>query len=57
MGRGMSCHANRKQMMVGARTRCSWMAGEWPNDAKEVMADGEGSDAGWLRELGLSARE
>lgn len=57
MGRGMSCHANREQMMVGARTRCSWMAGKWPNDAKEVMAGGEGSDTGWLRELGLSARE
>lgn len=48
--RGMSCHANREQMMVGALTRCSWMAGEWPNDAKEVMADGEGSDGGWRRE-------
>lgn len=50
MGRGMSCHANREQMMVGALTRCSWMAGEWPDDAKEVMADGEGSDGGWRRE-------
>ena len=48
-GRGMSCHANREQMMVGALTRCSWMAGEWPDDAKEVMADGEGSDGGWRR--------
>lgn len=57
MGRGMSCHANRKQMMVGARTRCSWMAGEWPDDAKEVMPGGEGSDGGWRRRLGLSARE
>lgn len=42
-GRGMSCHANREQMMVGARTRCSWMAGEWPDNAKEVMVGGEGS--------------
>lgn len=49
MGRGMSCHANREQMMVGALTRCSWMAGEWPDDAKGVMADGEGSDGGWRR--------
>lgn len=49
-GRGMSCHANRKQIMVGARTRCSWMAGEWPNDAKGVMAGSERSDAGWRRE-------
>ena len=57
MGRGMSCHANRELMMVGALTRCSWMAGEWPNDAKEVMAGGEGSDGGWRRRLGLSARE
>ena len=64
MGRGMSCHANREQMMVGALTRCSWMAGEWPNDAKEVMqmakgvmAGGEGSDGRWRRRLGLSARE
>lgn len=56
-GRGMSCHANREWIMVGALTHCSWMAGEWPNDAKEVMADGEGSDAGWRRRLGLSARE
>lgn len=56
-GRGMSCHANREWIMVGARTRCSWMAGEWPNDAKEVMAGGEGSDGGWRRRLGLSARE
>lgn len=56
-GRGMPCHANREYMMVGARTRCSWMAGEWPNDAKEVMADGEGSDGGWRRGLGLSVRE
>lgn len=47
--RGMSCHANREQMMVGALTRCSWMAGEWPDDAKGVMADGEGSDGGWRR--------
>ena len=53
-GRGMSCHANREWIMVGARTRCSWMAGEWPNDAKEVMAGGEGSDGGWRRRLGLS---
>lgn len=45
-GRGMSCHANREWIMVGTRTRCSWMAGEWTNDAKEVMADGEGSDGG-----------
>lgn len=44
MGRGMSCHANREQMMVGAITRCSWMAGEGPNDAKGVMAGGE---RGW----------
>lgn len=44
MGRGMSCHAKREWIMVGTRTRCSWMAGEWPNDAKEVMAGGEG---GW----------
>lgn len=51
--RGMSCHANREQMMVGAITRCSWMAGEWPNDAKEVMAGGEGSDGGWRRRLGF----
>lgn len=43
MGRGMSCHAYREWIMVGARTRCSWMAGEWPNDAKEVMPGGEGS--------------
>lgn len=57
MGRGMSCHANREQMMEGARTRCSWMAGEWPNDAKGVMPGGEGSDGGWRRRLGLSARE
>lgn len=49
MGRGMSCHANREQMMVGALTRCSWMAGKWPDDAKGVMADGEGSDGGWRR--------
>ncbi len=49
MGRGMSCHANREQMMVGAITRCSWMAGKWPDDAKGVMADGEGSDGGWRR--------
>lgn len=49
MGRGMSCHANREQMMVGAITRCSWMAGEGPNDAKGVMAGGEGSDGGWRR--------
>lgn len=49
-GRGMPCHANREWIMVGAITRCSWMAGEWPNDAKEVMADGEGSDGGWRRE-------
>lgn len=57
MGRGMSCHANREQMMVGAITRCSWMAGEGPNDAKGVMAGGEGSDGGWRKGLGLSARE
>ena len=57
MGRGMSCHANREQMMVGAITRCSWMAGEGPNDGKGVMAGGEGSDGGWRRRLGLSARE
>ena len=44
-------------MMVGALTRCSWMAGEWPDDAKEVMPGGEGSDGGWLRELGLTAKE
>lgn len=56
-GRGMSCHANREWIMVGALTHCSWMAGEWPDDAKEVMAGGEGSDAGWRRRLGLSARE
>lgn len=56
-GRGMSGHANREQMMVGALTRCSWMAGERPDDAKGVMADGEGSDGGWRRRLGLSARE
>lgn len=43
-GRGMFCHANRELMMVGARTRCSWMAGEWPDDAKGVTAGGEG---GW----------
>ena len=49
-GRGMSGHANREQMMVGAITRCSWMAGEGPNDAKGVMAGGEGSDGGWRRE-------
>lgn len=49
MGRGMSCHANKEQMMVGAITRCSWMAGEGPNDAKGVMAGGEGSDDGWRR--------
>lgn len=41
MGRGMSCHANREWIMVGTRTRCSWMAGGWPNDAKGVMAGGE----------------
>ena len=57
MGRGMYCHANREWIMVGALTHCSWMAGEWPDDAKEVMAGGEGSDAGWRRRLGLSARE
>lgn len=57
MGRGMSCHANREQMMVGALTRCSWMAGEGPNDAKGVMAGGEGSDGGWRKGLGLSTRE
>lgn len=57
MGRGMSCHANREQMMVGALTRCSWMAGEWPDDAKGVMAGGEGSDGGWRKGLGLSTRE
>lgn len=57
MGRGMSCHANREQMMVGAITRCSWMAGEGPNDAKGVMAGGEGSDGGWRKGLGLSTRE
>lgn len=45
MGRELSCHADREQMMGDARTRCSWMAGEWPNDAKGVMADGEGSNA------------
>lgn len=45
-GRGMSCHANREWIMVGTRTRCSWMAGEWTNDAKEVMPGGEGSDGG-----------
>ena len=56
-GRGVSCHANRDWMMVGALTHCSWMAGEWPNDAKEVMAGGEGSDGGWRKKLGLSARE
>lgn len=56
-GRGMSCHANREWIMVGARTRCSWMAGEWPDNAKEVMPGGEGSDGGWRRRLGLSARE
>jgi len=33
-------------MMVGALTRCSWMAGEWPDDANGVMAGGEGSDGG-----------
>lgn len=43
-GRGMFCHANRELMMVGALTHCSWMAGEWPDDAKEVTAGGEG---GW----------
>lgn len=42
-GRGMPCHANREYMMVGALTRCSWMAGEWPDNAKEVMVGGEGS--------------
>ena len=42
-GRGMSGHANREQMMVGAITRCSWMAGEWPDNAQGVMAGGEGS--------------
>lgn len=57
MGRGMSCHANREWIMVGTRTRCSWMAGEWTNDAKEVMAGGEGSDGGWRKGLGLSAKE
>ena len=57
MGRGMYCHANREWIMVGALTHCSWMAGEWPDGAKEVMAGGEGSDAGWRRRLGLSARE
>ena len=56
-GRGISCHANREWIMVGALTHCSWMAGEWPDDAKEVMAGGEGSDGGWRRRLGLSARE
>ena len=50
MGREMSCHANREWIMVGALTHCSWMAGEWPDDAKEVMAGGEGSDGGWRRE-------
>lgn len=49
MGRGMSCHANREWIMVGALTHCSWMAGKWPNDAKEVIAGGEGSDVGWRR--------
>lgn len=57
MGRGMPYHANREWIMVGTRTRCSWMAGEWSNDAKEVMAGGEGSDGGWRKGLGLSARE
>lgn len=50
MGRGMPYHANREWIMVGTRTRCSWMAGEWTNDAKEVMAGGEGSDGRWRRE-------
>lgn len=45
MGRGMYCHANREQMMVGVLTRSSWMTGKWPNDAKEVMAGGERSNA------------
>lgn len=44
MGRGMYCHANREWIMVGALTHCSWMAGEWPDDAKGVMPGGEG---GW----------
>lgn len=44
MGRGMFCRANREWIMVGTRTRCSWMAGEWPDNAKEVTAGGEG---GW----------
>ena len=42
-GRGMFCHANREWIMVGALTRCSWMAGEWPDNAQGVMAGGEGS--------------
>lgn len=52
-GRGMPCHANREQMMVGALTRCSWMAGEWLDNAKGVMPGGEGSDGGWRRRLGF----
>lgn len=50
MGRRMSCHADRELMMVGARTRCSWMAGERSDDTKGAMAGSEGSDAGWRRE-------
>lgn len=45
MDRELSCHANREQMMVGARTRCSWMAGEWPDDAKGMMPGSERSNA------------
>lgn len=43
MGRELFCRANREWIMVGALTHCSWMAGEWPDNAKEVMAGGEGS--------------
>ena len=32
-------------MMVGALTRCSWMSGEWPDDANGVMAGSERSNA------------
>lgn len=57
MGRELFCRANREWMMVDARTRCSWMAGEWPDNAKGVMAGSEGSDGRWRRGVGLSARE
>lgn len=42
-GKGMSCHADRELMMVGALTRCSWMAGERSDDTKGAMAGSEGS--------------